>query len=106
MLPPVDVRAALRAMLPPYTVTGPAMLMAPGRVMVWSPVPSAPDNLPRVKPPSVLPKVQPVRERPALKSSAAGSMRSAPAPLKPLLAVLGAFLSSTNVPAEIAVAPV
>ncbi len=79
---------------------GPAMLMAPSTVMAWV-LPS----LPRDSPLRVELKVQPEVENAPEKLIEAGSMRSAPIPLKVLLPGLGALFCSTRVPALRVVAP-
>ena len=97
----VAVSAALIARSPPWIVTGPAIVVKPARVISAVLV-----DLPMVRPPRVEPKFQPDVKNAALKLSATDSMRSAPAPENPLLAVVGALFDSTSVPLEIAVAPV
>ena len=84
---------------------GPAIEVAEARVTSWSVVPSAPEALPMVKPPSVAPKLQPEVEKVPVKSLATGSMRSVPGPLMAPVKVLGALWLITSAPPAISVLP-
>ena len=59
-----------------------------------------------VNPPKFEPKTQPVVLKLPVKLDDDDSIRSAPAPEKPLVALVGALCCSTKVPALIVVAPV
>ena len=62
--------------------------------------------LPTVKPPKVLPNVQPDVEKAPVKAVPADSIIKLPAPAKDALAVVGASFDNTKLPAFTAVAPV
>lgn len=85
---------------PPYTVIGPAIVASSmDTVLVLV-------DLPTVKLPSVLPNVQPEVENAAVNALDTDSMRKLPEPAKEALAVVGALLENTKLPALTLVAPV
>ena len=81
------------------------MPIAEPMVSAWSPVPSALEGLPMVRPPRVDGKVQAVVSNAPVKSADVGSMRSAPEPMKAPVSGLGASLLSTRVPPEMVELP-
>ena len=81
------------------------MLRADAMVSAWSPVPSALEALPMVKPLRLVPKVQPALEKAPVKSLPKGSMRSAPGPLMLPDSAVGALLLNTRAPPEMVVVP-
>ena len=98
--PAVVLRMPFTVIEPPYTVIGPAIVASNmDTVLVLV-------DLPTVKLPSVLPNVQPEVENAAVNALDTDSMRKFPAPAKEALAVVGALLENTKLPALTLVAPV
>ncbi len=98
--PAVVLRLPLTFRVPPKALMGPAMAMSYKDTALVLVV------LPTVKPPKVLPKVQPDVEKAPVKPVPTDSMRKSPAPVNDELAVVGALLDNTKRPALTVVAPV
>ena len=95
----------LTAMVLPYTVMGPLILVSAAVAKVMAVVLVL---LPMVRLASEVPKAQPLVLKAPVKlvEAEADSTRKAPGPLKTLDEVVGALLANTKVPAAMLVAPV